>query len=206
MIPPPLNARRGKEAGFSLVEIAIAIGILAVALVALIGLMPAGMANFRKAMDTSVTAQIAQRLMHDMEEAEFSSLVDLPQLPSDPTGYCPPNFSFRAPTVQNPTIRYFDDQGAEVIPQGPTPSALENQQIVYHANIRIIPRAVMPTINETGSQVAQITVQIARNPGNRPIPITSGSDSNVAARNLFKTTTGVAIFTYSACVGNNQGK
>ncbi len=188
-------------------EIAIAISILAVALIALLGLMPAGMSNFRKAMDASVTAQIAQRLMHDMEEAEFSTLIDITHLPTDATGYCPPNFSFRAPIVQAPKLRYFDEQGEEVILQGTTPSALERQQIVYHVNIRIIPRAILPTINETGSNVAQITIQIARNPGNQTIPIVAGSasDPNIPSRNLFQTTTGVTILTYSACLGNNQG-
>jgi prepilin-type N-terminal cleavage/methylation domain-containing protein len=205
---PPSSLRPCNSKGFSLIEVAIAVGILAVALVALLGLLPGGMTNFRKAMDTSVTAQIAQRIMHDMEQAEFSEVIDLTHLPTDPTSYCPPHFSFRAPTVQAPALRYFGEQGEEIIPQAKTPSDAEKREIVYYVNTRIIPRAELPTINETGSQVAQITIQIARNSGNRDIPIVAGSpsDPNIPNRNLFQTTTGVSISTYYSLLGRNQGK
>lgn len=204
---PRSNVRPRKTQGFSLVEIAIAVGILAVALVALLGLLPGGMNNFRKAMDTSVTAQIAQRILHDMEQAEFAEVIDLANLPTDPTSYCPPHFSFRAPTVKKPELRYFGEQGEEVIPKGVTPTDLEKQVIVYHVNIRIIPRAELPTTNETASQIAQVTVQVARNPGNVDIPILTGSekDPNVPNRNLFENKKGVTIFTYFSLLGRKQG-
>ena len=190
-----------------MIEVAIAVGILAVALVALLGLLPGGLTTFRKAMDTSTTAQIAQRILLEMQQAEFSQVTDLAHLPKDATSYCPPHFSFRAPTVKDPALRYFDEQGEEVIPKNQTPNVLEQRAIVYHVNTRIIPRAELPTINETASEVAQITIEVARNPGNRNIPIVTGSDSdpNVPTRNLFKTTTGVTIFTYYSLLGKNQG-
>ena len=208
MIRPHPQSRPGSAAAFTLVEIAIAIGILAVSLVALMGMMPAGLSNFRKAMDISITAQIAQRLMHDMEQAEFNEVVDLVHLPPDPTGYCPPHYSFRAPKVDAPALRYFDGQGEEVIPKGPVPSDVERKAIVYLVNIRIIPRAELPTINEAASQVAQITVQVARTGGNRDIPILTGKDSdpNLPERNLFMKANGVTILTYPALLGKTQGK
>lgn len=208
MSPLSLRSRSGPLAAFTLVEVAIAIGILAVALVALLGMLPVGMNNFRKAMDTSVTAQIAQRILHDMEQAEFNEVIDITHLPADQTSYCPPHFSFRAPKVNEPALRYFDDQGEEVIPKGEKPTEAEKKAIIYHVNIRIIPRAELPTINETGGQVAQVTVQIARNSGNRDIPIVTGSDSDpdVPDRNLFKKTAAVTVLTYSALIGKTQGK
>jgi uncharacterized protein (TIGR02598 family) len=208
MKPLPPSPRRGRISGFSLVEVAIAVGILAVALVALLGLLPSGMSNFRTAMDTSVTAQIAQRLMHDMEQAEFNEVIDMDNLPKDSTSYCRPHFSFRAPKVNAPQLRYFDDQGVEVIPRlGTSLSTSEKQAIVYHVNIRIIPRAELPMVGETASEVAQITIQVARNPTSRDIPIASGSasDPNSPERNLFQTTKGIPIYTYHALLGKNQG-
>ena len=230
MIRPHLSSRPGSNQAFTLVEIAIAIGILAVALVALLGMLPAGMGNFRKAMDTSITAQIAQKILHDLEEAEFDEVIDvthLPKDPKDPTNYAAPHFSFRAPSVGEPDqslkpvqtkVRFFTDQGAEVFPPSPTPTSypdLSNAAnkdvaalVVYHVNVRIIPRAELPTVNEDGSQVAQITIQVARNPGPRKILIVSGNadDANIPDRNLFQKTSGVAIFTYHALIGKNQGK
>ena len=229
MIRPHPSSRPDRAAGFTLVEVAIAIGILAVALVSLLGLLPAGMTNFRKAMDTSITAQIAQKILHDMEEAEFDEVIDvthLPKDPADPTNYCAPNFSFRAPAVGETDsnsnrvskVRFFTDQGAEVILPSLSPSSypdLTSSQnkdaavlIVYHVNTRIIPRAQLPMIGETASQVAQITIQVARNAGNRTIPLVSAKDddANTPDRNLFKRSTGISIFTYHALLGKNQGK
>lgn len=210
-LTPHLNTplkRSKKTSAFSLVEVAIAVGILAVALVALMALLPVGMNDFRKAMDISVTAQIAQRIVHDMEQAEFSEVIDITNLPSDPTSYCPPHYSFRAPTVQSPALRYFDEQGVEIIPAGSNLSENEKKAVLYYVNIRIIPRAQLPIINETASQVAQITIQIARNPGHRELMVVTGSDSNpdVPDRNLFQKTSGVNINTYYSLIGRNQGK
>ena len=213
--PTPSNVRLQNAQGFTLIEVAIAVGILAVALVALLGLMPGGMTNFRKAMDTSVTAQIAQRIMHDLEQGEFNQVIDLANLPPDPKGksYCEANYSFRWPRVNpaqdEPRLRYFDDQGAEIIPKGKdTFTTLQKVSLVYYVNIRILPRAVVPMKNDFGSVVAQATVQVARNPSGRDIPIvtTTPADGNTPNRNLFKATSGVQMYTYYALIGNNQGK
>lgn len=211
MTRSPFRSRPCNAAGFSLIEVAIAVGILAVALVALLGLMPGGMSNFRKAMDTSVTAQIAQRIMHDLGQAEFNELIDLPNLPKDQSGksYCPINYSFRAPTISAPALRYFDEQGGELVPaNGTTLSTAQKVTLVYYVNIRILPRAAVPTKNDFGSAVAQATVQVARNPGGRDILIVSAApdDGNTPDRNLFKRTTGVQIYTYYTLIGNNQGR
>ena len=209
MSPPRFQSRTGRNGGFTLIEVAIAVGILAVSLVALLGLLPGGMSNFRKAMDTSVTAQISQRILQDMNQAEFDEVIDYANLPKDALGYCQPHFSFRAPRVREPRLRYFDEQGVEIIPagNGTALSESEKRAVVYHVNTRIIPRAELPTVNETGAQVAQVTIQVARNPSSRDIPFVEGApaDPNVPNRNLFKSTTGVTIYTYYALIGKNQG-
>jgi hypothetical protein len=191
---------------FSLVEVALALGVLAIALVAVFALMPSGLSNFRTAMDTSVTAQIAQRVMQDAQQAEFDQLIDRKNLPDDPQrrGYCPERFSFRAPTVKSPKWRYFDEQGIELFPKGKKLSKEERLPIVYQVNTRIRPRAEMPTLRETSGQVAQVTVQIARNPGLVELPIQT--DTERPEHNLIKNGSGVPVFTYSALVGKNQGQ
>ena len=226
MPPPPLRIPKTRRSGFSLVEVAIAISIFAIALVALLGLLPGGMTTFRKAMDTTVTAQIAQRIMHDFEQAEFNTVIDLanPAMPTTGTGdgysyqasplpalpvwRCPPHYTFRAPVVGAPVLRYFDEQGYELIPSAAgtlTPTQL--QALVYVVNVRIMPRAEMPLTNETSNHVAQVTVQVARNPNNVAVPILTGADAdpNQPRRNLFLQTAGVQIYTYYALLGNLQG-
>lgn len=196
--------------GFSLVEVAIATAIIAFALVALMGMLPSGASNFHKAMDTSTTAQIAQRILNDAEQSEFDALIDKSALPPDTRklSYCAEHFTFRAPRVNAPAFRYYDAQGTEVIPeQKGQLTEEERARILYYVSVRIRPRAALPTINESGSQVAQVTVQVARNPAHAVLPFVSAgaSDPEEPERNLLKTGT-VPIFTYSALVGKNHGR
>jgi uncharacterized protein (TIGR02598 family) len=215
MTRPPLRSPQGKPAGFTLIEVAIAVGILAVALVALLGLMPVGMTNFRKAMDTSITAQIAQRILLDMQQADFDQIIDA----KNDTGNTPPTFTFTAPSrvaVQgDKQFRYFDDQGVElVIPD--TANGLTVAQkaaMVYQVNVRIMPKAAQPANAKISGEVALVTVQVARNPGKRTLPVyrKNVSDEKVSYRNLYDPTDvvlkrgGVQIYTYSALIGKNQG-
>jgi uncharacterized protein (TIGR02598 family) len=208
MFRSPTTIRQYWSRGFSLIEVAIATAILGVVLVALIGLLPSGASNFNKAMDTSITAQIAQRILHDAEQAEFDALIDKAGLPPAPGGYAPAYFTFRAPRVAEPQWRYYDAQGTEIVPKNRgTLSADERRLIVYYVNVRIMPRAAMPTINEGGAQVAQLTVQVARNPGHLDLPLVAGeaNDPDQPERNLIRAGR-VPIYTYAALIGKNQGR
>jgi prepilin-type N-terminal cleavage/methylation domain-containing protein len=191
---------------FSLVEVALAVAVLAVALVGVFALMPSGMASFRTAMDISITAQIAQRVLQDAQQAEFDQLIDRKNLPEDPQnrGYCPERFSFRAPAVGAPAWRYFDEQGTELLLKGKVLTEAERRMVVYQVNTRIRPRAEMPTLRETVGQVAQVTVQVIRNPN--LIELAIEERKNLPEQNLVKPSSGVAIFTYSALIGKNQGQ
>ena len=74
--------------GFSLIEVVIAVGIAAFALVTIMGLLPAGLSTFNKSINMSVGTQITQRVFSDMQASDFSTLQS--------------------------TNRYFDEQGAEL--------------------------------------------------------------------------------------------
>ena len=234
MQPPPLTRPPQKQSAFSLVEVAIALAIFSIAVVALLGLLPGGLNTYRRAMDLTVTSQIAQKIIHDFEESEFNDVIDLQNLadvtPGDLGGYRyidpsatihykgQPNFTFRAPKLATPALRYFDEQGVELIPAtvGGALDATQRSNLVYVVNVRVMPRGGLPLKGETSANVAQITVQIARNPTNAVIPIPSDtpiggaatvgvSDPNVPGRNLFQPTNGVPIYTYYAVLGNIQG-
>jgi uncharacterized protein (TIGR02598 family) len=82
--PSPRFVRR--EA-FSLVEVVLAVGVAAFALVALLGLLPAGLKTFKGSMNTAVGSQIAQRVFNDMQVSDWSNISN--------------------------TVRFFDEQGTE---------------------------------------------------------------------------------------------
>lgn len=160
----PISAR-SQTRGFSLVETALAVGVIAFAFVGLFALLPAGLTLFRTAMDASVGAQIFQRVVTDIEQMEFDSLLDAGRGASGDFVAMP--------------IRYFDDQGNEV-------QADDSARIVYHARARISlpgPAAVGGGNHFTSlpappgaSRFALrdsvfVTLQVAHNPTDRPLPV-----------------------------------
>lgn len=82
---------RSHPAAFTLVEVVLAIGIIAFAFVGLMALIPVGLTNFRHALDNSIGSQIMQRLVDEAQQTDYATLVATPS-----------------------TMRYFDDQGNEV--------------------------------------------------------------------------------------------
>ena len=74
--PTPIPLRRDQTPlqAFSLIETALALGIVAFAFVGLMGLLPAGLGTFRTAIDTTVSAQIVQRIVSDAEQSDFDAL------------------------------------------------------------------------------------------------------------------------------------
>src|ERR1700742_1236811 len=81
-LPPPKEIaavltpmRKSKRQGFSLVEVVLALGIVAFAFVAILGLIPAGMSTFRQAINISVCSQIGQRVIGDAFQADYDTLL-----------------------------------------------------------------------------------------------------------------------------------
>lgn len=60
-----------------MVEVTISLGIVAFAMVSLVGLLPAGLSNFQLAMSHTVEAQIVQALSEDIALTDFENLQNL---------------------------------------------------------------------------------------------------------------------------------
>jgi uncharacterized protein (TIGR02598 family) len=73
---PPFHPRKvaSSSDGFSLVEVAMALGIVAFAFTALLGMLPVGLGLFRSAMDTSIATRIVQSVSSDLQQADFDAL------------------------------------------------------------------------------------------------------------------------------------
>lgn len=192
-----------------MVEVVLAVGVVAFAFVAVLGLIPAGLTQFRQAVDTSVCAQIAQRVIMDAQQTDFETLIDAKNPDSEQA-----NMSFRGPKIQQSALRFFDEQGNEVVASnGTSLTAVQKAVVVYHVNTRIRPQTTLPlATGSTGFQapdIATITVEVAFNPGNRPLSFhpetTNLSSPKFAAANLIniEPTPGVVVKTYNAQVGRN---
>ena len=183
--------------GFSLVEVVLAIGVVAFAFVGIFALLPAGMGVFRQAMDTSVSAQIVQRIASDAVETDFDELIS-----NSPSG----NY-YTLP------VRYFDDQGSEVKVADPaSPSSAEKAGppgILYWVRVRgTVPGQPNPggalsgyPLPTSGTSFSPrdstlLTIQIANNPAGKVLPVGS---ANLIDPNGAKTS-GMLLQTYSVVI------
>ena len=196
----PMKTVQYRSRAFSLVEVSASLAVIAFAFIGTLGLMANGVEQFRGAIDTTVTAQIAQRVLNDAQQTEFSSLIDATNLGSQRDD---PEFTFRAPKIAEPALRYFDEQGVEIVPTAEAGlTAPERAKVVYQVNVRVRPRAEVPReAIEQGPQLAQVTVQIARQAGAAALAI---NHADGPEQNLFKLPPGIPVVTYSSLVGRNE--
>ena len=96
-----LRGRRRRRQAFTLVEVVLALGIVAFAVIPAVVLLPVGLNVHRSAINLTVGSQIVQRVTADLEQANFASL-------------CPVPGTASAPSVTT-LMRYFDDQGGELL-------------------------------------------------------------------------------------------
>jgi uncharacterized protein (TIGR02598 family) len=68
------NKKNGLSSGFSLVELALALGILGFTMTALIGMLPFGLSAFKQAMTNTIESEIVQNLSNDILLANYSDL------------------------------------------------------------------------------------------------------------------------------------
>lgn len=166
----PVFRRDNRRIGaFSLVEVALAIAVVAFAFVALLGLVPLGLTQFRDAMDMTIGAQIAQRVITDAEQTDFDLLLE--------AGRDAEGDFFTLP------IRYFDEQAAEI-----QPGDLDAPgRAIYRVLVRVSqpgPREVGVVGSRFTSLPAEngrerfrprdsifLTVQVAHRPGLAPLPV-----------------------------------
>jgi uncharacterized protein (TIGR02598 family) len=97
-----------RQGGFSLVEVVLALGIVAFAFVALFGLLPIGLNTFTNSTDSTIESQIAESVTNQVKQEKFSQLYaefnDTNAKPANTAPYSPPAPGF-----------YFDEQGRPII-------------------------------------------------------------------------------------------
>jgi uncharacterized protein (TIGR02598 family) len=198
----PALARRRRHRGFSLVEVVLSLGVMAFGFVGLFGLLPTGLGVFRSAIDTSIGAQIAQRIVSDIQQSDFDSLVP-------PRGGTVPgiqNGGLLDQYLAHP-LRYFDEQGHEL-------SSPHDPGLLYVARLRFSKPGVPNPANHTQdwftSLPAQgpvfnprsttvVTIQLTNNPAKQDV--SSMIDPNTFLIDPVKASAAsVRIQTYSAII------
>jgi uncharacterized protein (TIGR02598 family) len=137
---PVAGMKRGGPAGggFSLVEVVIAIGVIAFAFIPMVGMLPMGLDLSRQAIDTTVQAQIVQQLTTEVLQTDFSRLDDL-----------------ASSSAANPY--YFDDQGNPVT---------DPSNAIYEAVFGISTSTTLPDSVPT-QKLATVTLCVLNTKSNR---------------------------------------
>jgi len=168
------------QAAFSLVEVTLAIGIVAIGIIPIFGLIPTGLNTFHKAIDTSVGSQIAQRLINEAQQTDFTTL----------TGAN--SGRFVQTSSNSSTLRYFDEQGTEL-------TGASTSSAIYRTQVVVVPNTPPPGTQASNVNLATVTVQVANNPRDAQlIP-----DGTTLLWNPFNSSN-VPVATYYAIVANNQ--
>ncbi len=122
---------------FSLIEICIALGIVAFAFVALLGLLPVGLGNYTQAINTQTAAEIYQRIAAELQETEFDTFLVAPTQVAKGGQVFTASQGTATPMYFRLKWRYFDVDGQEVKVVNPdTPTDAEKQRIVYSVWVR----------------------------------------------------------------------
>ncbi len=124
---------RLSRCGFSLVEVVLATGIMALGVVTILGLLPHGLEMSRQTANEQAETRIVDLVVGELQAVNWSSLNNT-----------------------TPKIRYFDDQGLELL-QGQTGGDEMKQQLTYVVQVTTPQMDVkLPTNDtDTGRQVSQ---------------------------------------------------
>ena len=129
----------GHQGGFTLVEVTLAIGFVAIAMLVIIGLLPIGAQSGREAADYTIVANIASDLMDYRRTWPYDSAAPFPS-----------SSSLISPRPGN-YLMYFDQDGADVT------TGLSNSY--FKATYRVQANSAANMTNNTGT--ASVTLTIA---------------------------------------------
>ena len=165
--PPPVNpsfAPKPRLAqGFSLVEVALALGIVAFAFVSLFGLLPVGLTTFRNAIDTTNESRIVQSFVSKVIATDFE------------------NLQSKVDYSSTQEIVYFDEEGS-LVDTSVKPVASRAADRIYAAKLFVEP-PVVPTTSESFQFSRNIVVVFA----NLSSPAAKEFDENTANLGALRT-------------------
>ena len=119
------TAVAARPCGFSLIEVAIALGIVAFVLAGLAGAWPSAQDRLKEAIDMTLAAQLAQRISAEVEVADFPDVLKLAGM-SDSA----------PPEMGSLPRRYFSYVGREVPRDDP--------DRIYEVLTRVVHRGQLP--------------------------------------------------------------
>ena len=125
--------------GFSLIEVTIALGVFAFAMIPIIGLVSSGMKSLRGSMDDGVRGEIVRKVVAEAGRVPYTNLS----------------------TAFNNRLFYFDDEGVQ--------QALSNAQTIFVASNSIANPTPLVTSDTNIAQLLRVTVRHFADTNNKTV-------------------------------------
>ncbi len=156
----PLKASHHQTAGFTLIEVAIALGIIAFALVALMGMLPIGLDSLHDSKRNTIDARIVQQMSTMLRLSDWST-------PGSTPGTDGGNTIINS---YNGVLYYFDSDGNQIGSSQKPPA--NSNLITYTAQLTINNKSAtsgnvtLPGTSQSNSFLLSFTVLITDLPAN----------------------------------------
>ncbi len=151
--PRSQSAARSRHAGFSLVEVTLALGIVATVLVALMAFLPLGMNSIKEAKSNLIMSRIANEIVTEVQSASWGS---------ERTGYT------ALYTAYDGKERTYDNEGTRL--EG---NDGQSDQVVYRARIAIPNKATFlpgqTGVSGEGRFLRRVTIKVAYAPTGKKV-------------------------------------
>lgn len=134
-----LNVCTSSVFGFSLIEVTIALGVFAFAMIPIIGLVSSGMKSLRGSMDDGVRGEIVRKVVGEATRVPYANL----------------SIAF------NNQLFYFDDEGVQ--------QASSNAQTIFVASNSIANPPSLVTTNTNIAQLLKVTVRHFADTNNKTV-------------------------------------
>jgi uncharacterized protein (TIGR02598 family) len=125
--------------GFSLIEVTIALGVFAFAMIPIIGLVSSGMKSLRGSMDDGVRGEIVRKVVAEAGRVPYTNLS----------------------TAFNNRLFYFDDEGVQ--------QASSNAQTIFVASNSIAHPPSLVTTDTNIAQLLRVTVRHFADTNNKTV-------------------------------------
>jgi len=173
----------------------LALGVVATALIGILGLLSVGLKSFHGAITTTVTTSIVNQIMNDVKQTDYVTMTQI--TPSTPTPSA-------TPQPMTLPYRYFDDEGTDVTPIG---GGTLPSNTIYDVAIFITPAPTLPN-STLNLNLASIQIYITYHPGSSPYTITapanlSSSNSLPLAQQYPNTTLYTALLANTDSLSSN---
>lgn len=167
--PPGPNASRASapwcsrptpgtsRSAFSLIEVVLAIGVLAFSFLVLFNMIPVGLGMMSSSIDATVGMQIVQRVTTLARQSKFSELGKLNRFQGADASGEKADF-------------FFDDQGVELTDA----TGVNAPGVVYSAAVVLLPRTAVPGavgVQVPNPHIATINIIIKKNAAARPVRV-----------------------------------